>query len=223
MPGAIANCMLMAGELPSLVDARTNAPADDAFAQLVARAAAGDTAAFEQVIIATERKVVATAWRMLGNREDARDAAQEIFLRVYKYLHRYRAGQDFHGWLYRITLNVCHDIARQRQRAGMNWRREASPAFAEDRDLPKSLTSCGDAEESVLLNQQSAVLARALQTLPEKERAALILRDLEELPTAEVARILRSRPVTIRTQVSSARRKLKLYCERWVKRGGRNV
>lgn len=219
----IASCVLMTDDLPSSVAAAARADARaDIFARLAARAGAGDAAAFEQLMIATERRVVATAWRMLGNREDARDAAQEVFLRMYKYLHRYRPEQDFHGWLYRITLNVCRDIARKRQQSAGNSM-PASPDTGRERDRPPDLSNRGEAEEFALLNQQRAVLKRALQTLPEKERAALVLRDLEGLTTEEVARILRSRPVTVRSQISSARRKLKLYCERWLKNGGRDV
>src|SRR5438552_6924089 len=88
----------------------------DYFAGLVARARAGDELAFERMMLATEQRVVSIAWRMLGNRDDARDAAQEVYLRVFKYLARFRAGQDFRAWLYRITINVCHDFARKRRR-----------------------------------------------------------------------------------------------------------
>src|SRR5260370_28851021 len=86
----------------------------DYFAVLVARVRAGDALAFERIMLTTEKRVVSIAWRMLGNREDARDAAQEVYLRVFKYLSRFRAGEDFRGWLYRITVNVCHDFARKR-------------------------------------------------------------------------------------------------------------
>ena len=64
-----------------------------------------------------QRRVISTAWRMLGNEEDARDAAQEVFFRTYKYLSKYKAEQDFYGWLYRIIVNACHDIARKRTRS----------------------------------------------------------------------------------------------------------
>jgi RNA polymerase sigma-70 factor (ECF subfamily) len=67
------------------------------------------------------------------------------------------------------------------------------------------------------------MLMSALETLPEKERAALVMRDLEGLTTEEVARVLRSRPVTVRSQISSARTKLKIHCERLLRRGGRHA
>src|SRR5882672_7586698 len=87
----------------------------DYFTVLVARARAGDELAFERMMLATEQRVVSIAWRMLGNRDDARDATQEVYLRVFKYLARFRPGEDFRGWLYRITINVCHDFARKKR------------------------------------------------------------------------------------------------------------
>jgi RNA polymerase sigma-70 factor (ECF subfamily) len=189
---------------------------------LVARARTGDAEAFEELMICTQHKVVATAWRMLGDREDARDAAQEVYLRVFKYLDRYDATQDFHGWLYRITLNVCHDAARRRRRtdAGSDW----FDASAHEHTAERLQTVAPpDTEDAVLRAQQRALVTRALSTLSEKERAALVLRDLEGLPTEEVARILKSRPVTVRSQISTARAKLKRYCERLLRTGGRHA
>src|SRR2546423_6924799 len=190
-------------------------------ALLVARARAGDTTAFEELMIATQHKVVATAWRMLGDREDARDAAQEVFLRVFKYLDRYDPAQDFHGWLYRITLNVCHDLARRRRSkdAGSDW----FDAPDHVRAIEPLTQTHETVEAQTLLAQQRALVTEALATLSEKERAAIVLRDLEGLSTEEVARILRSRPTTVRSQISVARAKIKRYCERLLRQGGRHA
>src|SRR5215470_9903467 len=87
---------------------------DSALWQLIERARQGDAAAFDGIMIRYQRRVVGTAWRMLGDREDARDAAQEVFFRVFKYLKSYRSTEDFEGWLYRIILNVCRDAFRKR-------------------------------------------------------------------------------------------------------------
>jgi RNA polymerase sigma-70 factor (ECF subfamily) len=191
------------------------------FALLVARARSGDAAAFERIMLETERKVVGVAWRMLGDREDARDAAQEVFLRVYKYLDRYDPGQDFHGWLYRITINVCRDAARKRgSRPGGAQFSPHHDGADERPPAPEAASGEANAEENAIRAQQRALLLSALRTLPEKERAALVLRDLEGLTTEEVARVLRSRPVTVRSQISSARAKLKLHCERLLRREG---
>jgi RNA polymerase sigma-70 factor (ECF subfamily) len=186
---------------------------------LVARTRAGDSRAFELLMLATEQRVVSLAWRMLGNREDARDAAQEVYLRVFKYLARFREGEDFQGWLYRIAVNVCRDIARKK-RAGAGEQLDDFEWEPQRTAFEKLRGDDEDAESLALRGQQLALVRRALLTLPAKERAALVLRDLEGLSTAEVARTLGSRPVTVRSQVSSARAKIKTYCDRLLRKGG---
>src|ERR1700757_664108 len=88
----------------------------DALSALVERAREGDGRAFDRLMLETQERVVGVAWRLLGSREDARDAAQEVYLRVFRHLGRFRAERDFYGWLYRITVNVCRDAARRRRR-----------------------------------------------------------------------------------------------------------
>jgi RNA polymerase sigma-70 factor (ECF subfamily) len=184
--------------------------AGPSLALLIERAKAGDAAAFDQLMVLHQRKVISIAWRMLGNREDARDAAQEAFLRVYRYLGKYRREQDFSGWLYRIVINVCRDVARKRGPAG----RLAS--LEEERECGglAALESGDDVERAAMLSQEQAIIARAMETLSTKERAALVLRDLEGLSTEEVARTLESSQVTVRSQICSARAKIKKYRDR---------
>ena len=215
--------MMAAGDFQTPLAESESADTREHFALLVARARSGDATAFERIMLDTERKVVATAWRMLGNREDARDAAQEVYLRVYKYLDRFKPEQDFNGWLYRITINVCRDASRKRRGATSGGDFFGAPTNEPERVAPESVSPEADAEENAIRAQQRSILLSALDTLPEKERAALVLRDLEGLTTEEVARVLRSRPVTVRSQISSARAKLKIHCERLLRKGGRHV
>lgn len=225
---AVMTTMMAADDFQTPLVASESGNAREHFALLVARARAGDATAFERIMLDTERKVVATAWRMLGNREDARDAAQEVYLRVYKYLDRFKPEQDFNGWLYRITINVCRDAARKRRGAtsgggGAAGRSDFFAAPSNECDAAQQQRVAPDAEENAIRAQQRSMLMSALETLPEKERAAFVLRDLEGLTTEEVARVLRSRPVTVRSQISSARTKLKIHCERLLKKGGRTA
>lgn len=85
-------------------------------AQLLRRAKAGDNAAFEQIVIEHERRVLLTALRLLGRIEDAQDASQEVFLRLHKHLRRFDEAREFTPWLYRVTVNVCRDIGRKAAR-----------------------------------------------------------------------------------------------------------
>jgi len=190
----------------------------DYFAVLVARARAGDEIAFERIMLATEQRVVSIAWRMLGNRDDARDATQDVYLRVFKYLARFRAGEDFRAWLYRITINVCHDFARKKDVSALAQFGEID--FGQEGAAFETARRGPDPESLALHEQQLALVRRALQSLPAKERAALVLRDLEGFSTEEVAQTLGSRPVTVRSQISSARVKIKTYCDKLSRKKG---
>src|SRR6266481_7431472 len=141
-----------ASEMPA---AREEQPADY-FSALVGRARAGDSLAFEQIMLATEQRVVSIAWRMLGNRDDARDAAQDVYLRVFKYLARFRAGEDFRAWLYRITINVCHDFARKKRVAGLAQFGEID--FAQEGAAFDAARRGADPESLALHGQQLALI-----------------------------------------------------------------
>jgi len=179
-------------------------------ALLIERAAAGETAAFEQIMIHSQQRVMAMSWRMLGNEADARDACQEVFLRVYKHLRRFKQDQDFFAWLYRITVNVCRDTLRKRHIQSQTRSIDADP----NDSVLEIPAEQADAEQTLLQAQRRELISRAIAMLPFKERASIILRDVEGHSTEEVARILKSSSTTVRSQISSARRKIRDYCRR---------
>jgi RNA polymerase sigma-70 factor (ECF subfamily) len=164
----------------------------------------GDSRAFEQIMIATERRVALLCWRILGDADEVKDAMQEVFLRVFRHLGRFDERRDFMGWLFRITVNVCRDhVSRRRKRTAV---------FTE---LDEAIQDSDNLDDRIAAQQELALLSRAVDSLPEKERLALILRDVEEIPTEQVAQILGSRPATVRVQISSARAKIRKLMERW--------
>src|SRR5437762_7252866 len=88
---------------------------DERMAQAIALAITGDRAAFGEIVLRHERRVLTLAFRRLGTMEDAQDAAQEVFLRTFKYLRRFDSSRPLEPWLVRTTVNVCHGIGRKRQ------------------------------------------------------------------------------------------------------------
>jgi len=172
------------------------------FTILLERAISGDVSAFEQIILRYERRVFSLAWRLLGRPEDAQDASQDVFLRAFRYLHRFDRRRPFEPWLMKMTVNVCHDLSRKRH------------AQPQDAINPEVLRAADDPHHELHTEQQRTILYRALQQLPEKERAAVVLRDVEGLSTAEVAEILGSSEATVRSQISSARLKIKKAVKR---------
>jgi RNA polymerase sigma-70 factor, ECF subfamily len=186
----------------------------ESLARLIERAAAGDMVAFEEIMKHSEKRVMRMTWRMLGNEADARDAAQEVFLRVYKYLGRFKQDQPFFAWVYQITLNVCRDIAKKRQQYNTQF---ISLENGNEAAFVVSDNQAG-AEETLIRVQERELMLRAIATLPERERAAILLRDLEGLSTDEVAHIMKSTATTVRSQISSARHKIRVYCGRYLRK-----
>ncbi len=174
-------------------------------ASLVQRISAGDSIAFEQFLLRYERRVLLLAMRLLGVMDDAQDAAQEVFLKTFKYIHRFDIRKPVEPWLMRMTVNVCRDIGRNRQRRRNTFTEISEPEMIADQ-------SAGP-YDGVADEQRRQMLWTALKNLPEKERMAVILRDVEGLSTSEVAEILRSSETTVRSQISRARLRMKVAIE----------
>jgi len=179
---------------------RPEGASDIEFARVLERAVAGDVSAFEHIVIRYERRVLTLAWRLLGNSEDAQDASQEVFLRAFRFLHRFDSARPFEPWLVRLTVNVCRDIGRKRP---------ANTVLD-----PEILPASSDPHAELSAEEQKRMLHAVLHELPEKERAAVVLRDIEGFSTAEAAEILGSSETTVRSQISTARLKIRKALKR---------
>ncbi len=149
---------------------------------------------FEEILAQHQQRVLRTAYRLLGRMEDAQDASQEVFLRLLKNMES--VDRDPSAWLYRVTVNVCNDHFRRRL-AVVEAPERADPAPRADRVLE--------------LDERKTLLMAGLKTLAERERTAVVLRDIEGLSTREVAEILGVEEVTVRSQICGARMKLAKY------------
>ena len=170
---------------------------------LVRRTLAGDTAAFEQIVMRHERRVMTLCLRLLGTVDDAQDATQEVFLRAFKYLHRLDLQKPIEPWLMRTTVNACRDIARKKLRRHTTFS-EMPVAELDPKDESR------DPYAGFAWEQQRKMLWQVLETLPEKEKMAVILRDVEGFTTAEVAEILGSSEGTVRSQICRGRLRIKV-------------
>lgn len=166
---------------------------------LIRKAKVGDLHSFEGLVILHQALVLRVAQRLLLNREDAQDAAQEVFLRLHHSLKHFEQEQEFAPWLYRMTVNICHDVRRRRKREIPLEDAMEAPAMSPD------------AEATVLLQQQQEMVVAALDSLSERERVAIVLRDLEGLSTAEVAAATGVSEGTVRSQISMGRVKIRNY------------
>jgi RNA polymerase sigma-70 factor (ECF subfamily) len=160
---------------------------------LIVRAKAGDERAFEELMRQFERPVLGLCTRLLGEGGEAEEAAQDVFFRFYKKLGDFDEERAVEPWLFRIAWNACRDRLRRRR------------PLAELTDNMATVAAYG--ETGLLL----AELRDAIERLPDKERAALLLREVEGLETEEVALRMGSSAVTVRSQISRARARLRQW------------
>ena len=168
---------------------------------LIQRAADGDLDAFTLLVESRRERVFWIACHLVGERELARDVTQEVFLRLFRVIRRFRKEGRFDPWLYRITVHLGLDALRRERR-----HRQAAPleAAAETPD-----GSSPSALEGLQLQEVRRVFGVLSERLGRKQRAAFILREIEGLPTAEVAVIMQTTESTVRNHVLHARRTLR--------------
>jgi RNA polymerase sigma-70 factor (ECF subfamily) len=177
---------------------------DEAFA---ARAAAGDDAAFEALVVRYQHRIFRLACR-LTSETDAPDVVQETFLQIYRHLLTFRGGAQFSTWVYRIATNVSLMLRRARARRPAEPLDEFLPRFDADGKLeatPDALRITSRVEELLDRHELAKKAQAAIDRLPDLYREAFVLRDLEELSTAEVAQVLRMDAATVRQRVHRAR------------------
>jgi RNA polymerase sigma-70 factor (ECF subfamily) len=149
-------------------------------AELVEACLAGHREAFDTIVERHRRQVYQLCFRFVGNHEDASDLAQDVFVRAYRGLHRFKGHASLGTWLYRIGVNVCLNK--------VTARRVVSSSIAE-----QSLVSGAESPSDLVLREERAEQVRAaIARLPRKQRATLILRMYHELPHDQIASILGS-------------------------------
>jgi RNA polymerase sigma-70 factor (ECF subfamily) len=174
---------------------------------LIRSAQRGEERAFEQLVKRHEERAMRVALALVANREDARDLAQEAFLRVFRNLARFDFEHDFTTWLYRIVTNLAIDHLRKRRPAVSTTAEQEEEADLELAD-PES-----PAPSAALEQMETSERVRAcIDRLAPHFRSVMILRELEGLPCQEIARIVGTTHVTVRWRLHRGR---KLLLEEW--------
>jgi RNA polymerase sigma-70 factor (ECF subfamily) len=160
-------------------------------AELVAGCRAGEPAAFARLLALYRQRIVDLAYQLVQNGADAEDVAQEVFLRAFENIPRFRGEAALSTWLYRITVNLCHDRRRRKAWTTETW--DDLEEVAEETDFRQQV-------ETKLLVQKT------LAALPPHLRTVLVLREMQELSYEEIAQIVR-RPIgTVKSRLNAARR-----------------
>lgn len=178
--------------------------------ELVEAAQGGDRRAFQMLYERYERKVYAVAYGFLRNQEDALDVLQEAFIKVHRYLPNFEGQSSFYTWLYRIVANLCIDHLRRSGRKkdvefDDRLRHDGEGEAVADR-LPVS--RLGDPSEAVKNKEILAAVEESLGELTDKHRAVIVMRELQGLSYADMAKAMNCSKGTIMSRLFHARRNM---------------
>jgi RNA polymerase sigma-70 factor (ECF subfamily) len=162
----------------------------------------GDIAGLHVLYEMHRKKVYNLSWRMLGTPQDGEDALQEVFLKVFDRIKNYRGDSAFSTWLYRMTTNHCLDLLRRRKIL----------TFLGFENAPEAQDK-KDSEKAVNLGL-SPVIAKALEKLPEKQKACLLMREMDELSYEDIASALQLSLGSVKSNIHRAKSFLKETLEK---------
>lgn len=175
---------------------------------LIQRCAEGEEAAYTELLAEHQRMVIQLAMNLLGDRDEALDLSQEVFLRVFRTIHRFRGQSSLRTWIYRIAVNQ----ARNRQRFWRRRHRADQVSLDVHVAAHGELASHGSAGPDRLLAQKelASKLEHALEHLPFDQRTAIILREVDGLSYDEIAYSLGVAVGTVKSRLTRARQALRL-------------
>ena len=179
-------------------------------ARLVEDARQGDRDAFGELVLRYEQRLIRVILRFVPDLETSRDLAQETFLRVYERLDQFDPSRRFGPWLFRIGVNLTLDYLRRRKRRG-RWM-----LFSESSSERPMEATTPDPRNALDIKQE---VRAALEQISEKYRTVLILRDLENFSTSEIAAILDRKEATIRWRLAEARNRFRTVWTRRLENG----
>jgi RNA polymerase sigma-70 factor (ECF subfamily) len=196
--------------LPRLLSEEEKLLANQRDIELMSKVGGGDVNAFHSLVEIHQRSVVGTIAKMLGAPWEAEDLAQQVFLRVWKSAPRYQPNAQFTTWLFTIVRNLVYNETRRRRRkptVSMEERAENGYQLSTDTHsfLPDSILP----DEQALQTELEEVIDKAIQRLPEKQKAALILRRHQEMPYAEIAKTMSVSEPAVKALIFKARTRIR--------------
>ncbi len=182
-------------------------------AEIITKLIAGDETAFKQLVVQYQQLVVNTCFGMVHNTEDAEDIAQEVFIEVYRSVHKFRADSKLSTWLYRIAVNRSLNFIRDNKKN--KWFQSFEDAVkTKNSEIPKLTGSDIENPEYELENRERAnMLHEAINKLPENQKIAFSLNKYEELSYKEISEVLDLSVSSVESLIHRAKKNLqkKLY------------
>ena len=183
---------------------------------LVLKAQQGDVHAFDELVERYHSKIYGLTYNMTSNREDAEDLTQEIFVKAFQALPRFKGKSSFYTWLYRIAVNKTINYRKKRNRKRAMSLDQFDNEIKLD-DVYHDLTSKGSPLRHLSLTELQKKLNEALQNLSEKHRTVVVMHDMQGIPHEEIARMVGASVGTIRSRLFYARRQLQAELAEFMK------
>src|SRR5260370_2699238 len=177
---------------------RTPTEADPNEQRGIAAVKSGDAGSYDYLVSKYMKRVVSIAWGIVRNADDAEDLAQEAFVKAYQTIERFKSGEPFGPWIYRIVTNLALDVLNHRHRFRHEELTDSHPAARGDR-----------ADLAAATNQLASRIDAAIQSLPERQRIVASLFLIEHVEHAEIAGMTQLSEGTVRSHLSLARAKLR--------------
>ena len=171
---------------------------------IIRHAAAGDSAAFQQIVEQQRSMVYRVAYQFAGNHQDAEDIAQDVFIKVFKSLHSFRHDAQLSSWLYRIVMNACIDHKRRRAMSGA-----ALGNADEDERMRNIPEGAPGPERRAYAGQLGDVLASEIRRLPAGQRIVFVMRHYQGMKLSEIAGALDLAEGTVKRQLHAAVHRLR--------------
>ncbi len=177
--------------------------------RLIQEAQKGDVSAYDVLIRHYYAKLYGLVYNMTSNNEDAEDLLQEIFLKAFKSLPRFKGNSSFYTWLYRIAINRSINFIKRRKKRQTLSLDQVDGAVERDPDYV-DLSSRESPFRDMKLTELQEKLNKALMTLSEKHRTVVVLHDIQGIPHEEIARMLKCSQGTVRSRLFYARQRLQV-------------
>jgi len=176
----------------------------------------GDEKAFTEIVLTYQKKVYNIAYRMLGNKEEAKDLAQEVFLSVFESIRDLREEVKFEPWLTQITLNHCRNRWKYlKRRKYFQSDSLDDPIETEEGEMPRQIDDPSDSPETLLEKKMIRNwVQRGLMQLKEEHRELIVLRDLQGLSYEEIGKLFSLPEGTVKSKIHRARMDLKETLEK---------
>jgi RNA polymerase sigma-70 factor (ECF subfamily) len=186
-------------------------------AKFVARLVARDESAFNELVVAYERRVFALVFRMIGRREEAEDLAQEVFVQVFKAIDQFRGESKLSTWIFRIAVNLCKNRAKylSRRRSGeQDDVHEMADRMSGDGGKGVTVGDIARPDEMLEGVQLERIVKRAIAEVDPDFREVLILRDVEDMSYDEIAQVTGLAEGTVKSRIFRARAQLRALVEK---------